>query len=420
MSRITKTTAATNRIYALDALRASIMILGVFLHGAVPYMQVPMPGLLWPVTDPSSGWTYDLVLWYIHGFRIPLFFLIAGFFSAMLYDLRGSRAFLLHRLRRVGLPLIAAIVLILPPTYYIWSWGLVEQDILTWREVIRFTHDDRQLKNQLLGLAHLWFLQYLLIYYLLYYLLRSRLPALLEFPLRIRLLERWWWPLTLVAVTFPILWLHPEIYTDYENRWTPEPWGLIYYAIFYLVGSHLYRVRDQLQRLIAPGPYFVIASLVIFSALFQILRWRLTGDPSSQESTLIFALTTALYCWLAVWGILGVCLMAFDRVSPLIRFMSDSAYWIYLVHLPLVGLMHLLLEYIQDLGGISIPSSLGFTFSVCATLILSILSYRYFVRYGVIGKWLHGPKDKDINQKPKPRVFCKTGTHTATCRSKGD
>ncbi len=405
MSRITKTTAAANRIYALDALRASIMILGVFLHGAVPYMQVPMPGLLWPVTDPSSGWTYDLVLWYIHGFRIPLFFLIAGFFSAMLYDLRGPREFLLHRLRRVGIPLVAAILVILPPTYYLWSWGLVEQDILTWREVIRFTHDDRQLKNQLLGLAHLWFLQYLLIYYLLYYLLRSRFPALLEFPKRIRLLERWWLPLTLVAVTFPILWLHPEIYTHYDNRWAPEPWGLLYYAVFYLVGSHLYRVRDQLRRLNIPGPYYVIASLVIFSALFQILRWRLTGDPASQENTWLFALATALYSWLAVWGFLGVCLMAFNRVSPRLRFMSDSAYWIYLVHLPLIGLMHLLLEFLQDLWGVSIPSSVDFTVSVGATLAISLLSYKHFVRYGTIGKWLHGPKEKASFAGPGPKVF---------------
>jgi len=409
VSQINKKTATTTRIYALDALRASIMILGVFLHGAVPYMQVPMPGLLWPVTDPSAGWVYDSVLWYIHGFRIPLFFLIAGFFSAMLYDLRGPQGFLLHRFRRVGIPLVMAIVVILPPTYYLWSWGLVEQDILTWREVWRFTHEDRQIKNQLLGLAHLWFLQYLLIYYLLYYLLRSRSPALLEFPKRIRLLERWWWPLTLVAVTFPLLWLRPEIYTYYDNRWMPEPWGLLYYAVFYLVGSHLYRVRDQLQRLIATGPYYIIASLVIFTFLFQTLKWQLTGDPASQDATWFFALATALYSWLAVWGFLGVCLMVFSRVSPRLRFMSDSAYWIYLVHLPLVGLMHLLLEYLQDLGGFSIPSSVGFIVSVSATLAISLLSYKHFVRCGAIGKWLHGPKEKVPLESSGPRGFPKPG-----------
>jgi hypothetical protein len=38
---------------------------------------------------------------------------------------------------------------------------------------------------------------------------------------------------------------------------------------------------------------------------------------------------------------------------------------------------------------------MGFTVSVSATLALSLMGYQLFVRYSVIGKWLHGPKSRD-------------------------
>jgi len=49
---------------------------------------------------------------------------------------------------------------------------------------------------------------------------------------------------------------------------------------------------------------------------------------------------------------------------------------------------------VQSKIGITIPSIVGFTVSVSFTLAVALLSYRYWVRYGMIGRWLHGPKTK--------------------------
>jgi peptidoglycan/LPS O-acetylase OafA/YrhL len=399
MSQQHESMSTIARIDALDALRASIMILGVFLHGAVAYMHVPLPGLLWPVRDPSQGWVFDLVLWYIHGFRIPLFFMASGFFAALLCDLRGLDAYLVHRIKRIAVPLAVAILVILPPTYYLWGLGLVEQGLVTWREVTRMSFHNQELKDQVLGLAHLWFLHYLLIYCIVYYLVRKFFPALLRFPRRIRLLESWWWPLSLVAVTFPLLWMRPEIYTQFDNRWLPDPWGLTYHALFFLVGTYLFRVHDQLNRLLRVGYLYILTSLVVFAAVILLFRWQLSGNLPSHGTTWAFALATSLYSWLAVWGFLGVCLMAFSRQSTLIRYLSDAAYWIYLVHLPVIVSIQLTLEYAQNRGGFSIPPGVGFLISVSLTLAIALLSYQYLVRYGSIGKWLHGPKNKDMGTK---------------------
>jgi len=396
--------SSNTRIDALDALRAAAMILGVFLHAAVAYLQQPVPGLVWLVNDPSPGWGFDLLFWYLHGFRIPLFFMVAGFFAALLCDLRGPRAYIQHRIRRIGVPLLGAILVILPPTYFLWGLGLVDQNIVTWREILRGSFRDTALKHDLMGLGHLWFLQYLLIYSVLYFVLRTRFPAVLLIPSKVRLLDAWWRPLLLVIATFAFLWIRPEIYTHFENRWTPEPWGLAYYGLFFLVGTRLHRVRDNLDRLIPTGRVFAAGSMVVFVLVFVLLRWRVSGDTSSHATTWVFALATSLFCWLGVWGFLGLCLEGYKTVSGRVRFVADAAYWIYLVHVPLVGLTQLLVHSAGRDNPVAPPPILGFTLAISFTFTVALVSYRLGVRYGAIGKWLHGKKMREDAVYPDEAV----------------
>ena len=73
------------------------MILGVFLHGALSYTSLPVPDLLWHVHDRGASLPFDVLFWWIHGFRLPLFFLLSGFFSAMMCETRGPSGFLRQR-----------------------------------------------------------------------------------------------------------------------------------------------------------------------------------------------------------------------------------------------------------------------------------------------------------------------------------
>ena len=52
----------------------------------------------------------------IHGFRMPLFFVMSGFFSAMLLHRRGRGSLVKHRFHRVFLPLLAGMFTVVPLT----------------------------------------------------------------------------------------------------------------------------------------------------------------------------------------------------------------------------------------------------------------------------------------------------------------
>ncbi len=92
------------------------MLLGILLHAGVFLVPVEF----WPVHDAWAWETapeanvYAWILLAIHGFRMPLFFLVSGFFTAMLWQSRGLHRLARHRLERGGLPLLAGMFTVVP------------------------------------------------------------------------------------------------------------------------------------------------------------------------------------------------------------------------------------------------------------------------------------------------------------------
>ncbi|MEM9480854.1 MAG: acyltransferase family protein [Verrucomicrobiota bacterium] len=98
------------RRHDLDALRAFAMLLGIALHGALAYTATPY----WIVRDEQTHWLFDMSIGVVHGFRMPLFFLVSGFFTAMLWRKRGFLSLAKQRSMRILLPLIVFGLTILP------------------------------------------------------------------------------------------------------------------------------------------------------------------------------------------------------------------------------------------------------------------------------------------------------------------
>lgn len=111
--------SATPRRHDLDALRAVAMLLGIVLHAALSFFDTP----IWPVQDRSRAPALGLVVMAIHGFRMPLFFLLSGYFTAMLAQRRGLAGLLSHRAKRIALPLAVGMVTIVPLVWGVSIWA---------------------------------------------------------------------------------------------------------------------------------------------------------------------------------------------------------------------------------------------------------------------------------------------------------
>jgi peptidoglycan/LPS O-acetylase OafA/YrhL len=99
----------TARRTDLDALRSFAMALGIVVHASLAFYQAP-----WPVHDTRPSGLLALVFLAIHGFRMPLFFLLSGYFTMLVYQRRGLGSLLKQRFARIAVPLLLAMVTIGP------------------------------------------------------------------------------------------------------------------------------------------------------------------------------------------------------------------------------------------------------------------------------------------------------------------
>lgn len=96
------------------------MLLGIALHAGLSLTPFP-----WIVQDTRQTEWLGLFFAAVHGFRMPLFFLVSGFFTAMLWKRRGITALLKQRTRRIFLPCMLGLVTIVPAMAVVSGWAIL-------------------------------------------------------------------------------------------------------------------------------------------------------------------------------------------------------------------------------------------------------------------------------------------------------
>lgn len=358
-------TPAAPRFHDLDALRGVAMLLGIVLHGALFLLGIED----WPLTDPgvteevAAG--YGILLAAIHGFRMPIFFLLSGFFTALLWRRYGLRAVLGHRLRRVGLPLAIGAVTIVPATGFLLSLSGGDADFAP-------LHPFPWLLSWTYDLDHLWFLWYLL-----------ALVALFALLVKLGLTFRhpWlWWGLIPLSLLPRLLMngLGAETGSPVIN-----PQALAWYGMFFLLGVFMQR------RGIVVGRGWALALAPALLIVFPLALVLSDSDPEDGAMLPLMAAAAQLaYAWLMGFGLMGLFRLLAGQERFWVRYLSDAAYWMYLAHMPLIVAGQMLL--------VSWPLNVHLKFALLClgVALLLLVSYQWAVRYTLIGKGLNGPRER--------------------------
>ena len=106
-------TSKQTRYHGLDALRGFAMILGVVIHASMFYLEGIGASLGYEMTGevPPSSSVIGGLFFFIHLWRMPFFFLLAGFFTRLMIRKRGVRKLLSNRFIRIFIPLIIGMVI---------------------------------------------------------------------------------------------------------------------------------------------------------------------------------------------------------------------------------------------------------------------------------------------------------------------
>lgn len=362
---------------AMDALRASAALLVVAMHAAVPYMGVQLPEVLWTIHDRSTSRVFDWVFLWCNGVAMPLFFLLAGFFAGSVCDERGPGEFVWQRTKRILLPFIAACILILPITFYIWAGGWLLEGRCTTREILRVQFGPA-IQPNLYGPAHLWFLEYLFVLCLLF-------AAVVALRTRHRRSLDGRAPILFVAVTALILWMDPGAPVHFHNSFVPNPGRFLYYAVFFLAGAGLLRDRRRLVGSTRLSALHVGVSLMAFCGVFWLLPSHL-GAALEGWPRLVLVAAMVLFVWCSIFGFVGLAQHLLDHEYVAVSYLAAASYWVYLMHFPVVGAAQI------GLAQLPWPALAKFAAAFAVAMLVSLFSYGRLVRHTFIGRWLNGTR----------------------------
>ena len=269
---MTASANTTERFHALDALRAAMMFLGIYLHAVVAYS----PNGGWPWRQAEQTRLLDWSISIIHVFRMPIFYAMAGFFTALLIARYGFRRAAWNRFMRIGVPFVVGWLVTWPLVMLFAGIGYVglERTLGGFASgyVFKFA-----------GPMHLWFLEYLIVLYILAALAVALVPLVLSPAVRQALLQAFrrimlspWAPLALAVPSFAAQLLMP-------NPWIEDPPGFIpvfrivaVYAIPFAFGWLLFLNTDLLAVLIRRA--WLYAALAVVASVAYRYSYYLPLD----------------------------------------------------------------------------------------------------------------------------------------------
>lgn len=376
------------RYHALDSLRACMMLLGIWLHTVVGYSREGG----WPYKDVHPTAVYDWTLALIHTFRMPVFFVIAGFFGALLWE-RGRVRFARNRMERILAPFVLFWIGMFPVVLWMAAYSRSWRHADGLLRATRYITSGAFLQNP--HPMHMWFLEYLLVLYGIGF----AVVWILELAARVPWFAAWlaglngayrailgtaWRPVVFTIPSAGVLMLMRGAFLEDPPGFWPVPRIVLAYTIPFFFGWLLYRNRDLLDTFGNHAWKQTILTLALLGA-WMIFVAPIQNRPEHWGWVKpLRAVAGALILWLMVFGLTGLFLRYCSRERPLARYLADASYWMYLMHMPVVMVFQMVLASLTWPAAAKVPIVAVLSFAVL------LMSYDVVVRATWVGCLLNG------------------------------
>jgi glucan biosynthesis protein C len=194
-------------------------------------------------------------------------------------------------------------------------------------------------------------------------------------------------PILVLATSALMLTMKEPGIDTAESFW--PLWHVIFLCGFYFgIGWLVFGDRQIVDRLKNwAWIRLSIGILLLVGAVIMGIATKFTVDAESEGAEAMFIVNQFLQattCWVLILGISGVSERLFTRANPVVRYMVDASYWIYLMHPPLTIFIPSLFRGWNVWGIVKMPVMI-----VLVTVVLLVI-YHFAVRGTGLGVLLNG------------------------------
>lgn len=317
-----------SRMYFLDNLRASIVLLVIVFHVAIGYMS-PAPQW-WYVVDSQNSSLFNLFVMNTDVFIMPMMFLLAGYFAVPALQKKGIKLFLRGKFVRIVIPWIGGVLFLAPAiTYMIWySRSDTPPEYFSYVKTMFF-------KADIYNHAHYWFLGQLSYLFLalaaIYYVkpsifqkkITSGSPSLSFFLL--------FGLITTITFFIPNLFFHSDLWFHKLYILSLQPTRFIAYIFYFALGIYAWKnqwftVNGYMPSL---GKWFSLA--IVMMLVFTGYRITFT-DTTPILLKVGHAVLHSYLCLTCVFALIALFNQKVNSKAYLWRKVAANSYTIYYIH----------------------------------------------------------------------------------------
>lgn len=374
---------ARPRRHDLDWLRVIAIVLLLFFHSAMPYVAE----WGWHLKNPETSPLLMEASFFLSRWRMALLFCISGVGTAYALGFRPARGYLRERGKRLLVPLVFGILVIVPPQIYMerLADGAPYGSYLEfWPTVLRGV----PYPEGSFSWHHLWFIAYLVLYSVaalpLFLWMRSergrRARAALERRLAGPALYLLGAPLGAVLATLYVRWSGPQ---DIVNDWG----HLVYYFLFFVFG-YLLAEAEGAWRWMEARRRTSLALAAASIVAINYVRWNdVEPEWGYNVGNAAYLFLEAFNAWFWVLALLGWGRRLLSFRNRVLDYASEGIYPFYVLHQTVIVIVAYYVIGAPD----GVWAKFWFTSAVSFTLTVAL--YEFAVRPFRVTRFLFGMKN---------------------------
>ncbi|MCP9772731.1 acyltransferase family protein [Synechococcus sp. Tobar12-5m-g] len=322
------------RSHDLDLLRLMAVALLITFHSAAVFYEGELGSFY--VLNAESSVGLSIFIQFVHQWHMPLFFFLAGAASWYSLQTRSQGEYVRQRLRRLLLPLLIGILVLVPPQVYLHELQIGGENSSFLRFYPKFFDGIRPYGHFEWG--HLWFLAYLLVISFVC------LPVMLQLSGESMSTDGSPLPLethglgSLIVLAVPLMAVEAVLrphWIGFQNLY--DDWAnLLLYLLYFCYGylfchdTRLWSALDEHRWLLSVTAGLAMALLIVLS-ITKMVPGRAYSAPY-----MVYQGFRGLNSWCWVLALLALARPYRTFSHPILSYGNRVAFSVYLFHQPLI------------------------------------------------------------------------------------
>ncbi len=378
------------RRYDLDWLRVLVFMILIFYH--VGMFFVPWE---WHIKNDTPYEWLKYPMLFVNQWRLPILFVISGMGTSYALAKRSGNRFAAERIKRLLIPLVVGILVIVPPQVYFerLAGGVFSGSYFDFWPLHAFVG---VYPEGNFSWHHLWFLPYLLLFSL------ALTPVFLYFRKNPenRFLS---WIKQQLATPAGFLWfLLPllmtqvflEPYFPVTHALVGDWYTLVHYSILFFYGFVLIMIKDVFWKSVQDNRRLFLYSGILFFGLWLLLIYTAENTPAMYLTPLV----KVMNCWSWILALFGYAAKYLNTQSSTLTYANQAVYPFYILHQTVTVSLGF---YLKDMEW---GFWTKFVILVSGTFLISWLLYEFLIRRWNFLRPLFGLKMESVKRAAAKRT----------------